>query len=109
VLVESYGGEERLDVVGTGLATIALLAPLVLSFVGAADEGAASGISNAIRELGVVLGVAVLAAVFAANGSYLSGHAFVTGLVPALWVGVAIVTGAFVTSLFLPERAAPQV
>ncbi len=87
----------------------ALLAPLVLSFVGAADEGAASGISNAIRELGVVFGVAVLAAVFAANGSYLSGHAFVTGLVPALWVGVAIVTGAFVTSLFLPERAAPQV
>ena len=81
----------------------------MLSFVGAADEGAASGISNAIRELGVVFGVAVLAAVFAANGSYLSGHAFVTGLVPALWVGVAIVTGAFVTSLFLPERAAPQV
>ena len=85
----------------------ALLAPLVLSFVGAADEGAASGISNAIRELGVVLGVAVLAAVFAANGSYLSGHAFVTGLVPALWVGVAIVTAAFVASLFLPEQSAP--
>lgn len=90
---------------GVGMGVFfALLAPLVLSFVRAEDEGAASGINNAIRELGVVLGVAVLAAVFAANGSYATGHAFVADLVPALWAGVAVVTGAFVIPLFVPAR-----
>jgi EmrB/QacA subfamily drug resistance transporter len=80
----------------------ALLAPLALSYTASAEEGTASGINNAMRELGVVLGVAVLAAVFAANGSYASGHAFVAGLTPALWSGAAIVTGAFVLSFFVP-------
>jgi EmrB/QacA subfamily drug resistance transporter len=83
----------------------ALLAPLALSYTASAEEGTASGINNAMRELGVVLGVAVLAAVFAANGSYATGRAFVAGLTPALWSGAAIVTGAFVLSFFVP---APQ-
>jgi hypothetical protein len=41
-----------------------------------------------------VFGVAVLASVFSSHGSYASGHAFVSGIVPALWVGVAVL-GAF--------------
>ena len=44
------------------------------------EAGQASGANNAIRELGGVLGVAVLAAVFSATGGYESGEAFVDGL-----------------------------
>lgn len=88
---------------GTGMGIFfALLAPLALGYSGPADEGTASGINNAMRELGVVLGVAVLAAVFGANGSYATGHAFVAGLTPAMWTGAAIVAGAFMLSFFVP-------
>jgi len=45
--------------------------------------GQASGATNAIRELGGVIGVAVLASVFSANGSYASPQAFSdTGIAP---------------------------
>ena len=44
------------------------------------EAGQASGANNAIRELGGVLGVAVLAAVFSSAGGYESGEAFVDGL-----------------------------
>lgn len=39
-----------------------------------AEEGQASGANNAIRELGGVFGVAVLAAVFSQSGGYESGR-----------------------------------
>ena len=55
------------------------------------EEGQASGANNTIREIGGVFGVAVLATVFSSAGSYLSPTAFVDGLVPAVWVGAAIV------------------
>ena len=37
------------------------------------------------------MGVAVLASVFASAGSYASPSEYVDGLVPAVWVGAAIV------------------
>jgi glycerol-3-phosphate acyltransferase PlsY len=40
----------------------------VLAAVRSRDAGKASGATNAIREVGAVLGVAVLASVFAATG-----------------------------------------
>ena len=48
------------------------IANVVLSAVPREDEGKASGANNTIRELGGVFGVAVLAAIFSANGSYAS-------------------------------------
>ena len=48
-------------------------------------EGQASGANNAIRELGGVFGVAVLAAVFAGKGGYGSGQQFVDGMNPAVY------------------------
>jgi hypothetical protein len=51
----------------------------------------ASGANNAIRELGGVFGVAVLGAVFAANGGYGSGQQFVDGMNPAVMIGAALV------------------
>ena len=46
------------------------IANVVLSAVYPDQEGKASGANNAIREVGGVFGVAVLASIFSANGSY---------------------------------------
>ena len=55
--------------IGMGL-FFAPIANVVLSAVRPEEEGKASGANNAIREIGGVFGVAVLASIFAANGSY---------------------------------------
>jgi EmrB/QacA subfamily drug resistance transporter len=65
-------------------------ASAVLAAVRPDQAGQASGATNTIREVGGVFGVAVLASVFSSHGSYASGHAFISGLVPALWVGVSV-------------------
>ena len=62
----------------------------ILTSVRVDQAGQASGATNAIREVGGVFGVAVLATVFTGAGAYTSPQAFVDGLVPALWVGVAV-------------------
>jgi EmrB/QacA subfamily drug resistance transporter len=76
--------------VGMGL-FFAPIANVVLSSVRPEEEGKASGANNAIRELGGVFGVAVLASVFSANGSYQTGQAFVAGMTPALQLGAIVV------------------
>ena len=70
----------------------------------AEEAGQASGATNAIRELGGVLGVAVLAAVFSSAGGYQSGEAFVEGLRPALWVGAAVLAAGAGAALLVPGR-----
>ena len=91
-------------VAGVGMSLFfAPVANVVLSSVRRDQEGIASGASNAIRELGGVLGIAVLGAVFSAHGSYASGAAFVSGLAPAVWVGGAAVAAAAATALLLPR------
>jgi hypothetical protein len=52
----------------------------VLASVRSHEAGQASGAMNAIRELGGVLVVAVLATVFSAHGGYGSSQLFVRGL-----------------------------
>ena len=79
------------------------IANVVLSAVRRDEEGKASGANNAIREVGGVFGVAVLAAVFTANGSYFNPQAYVDGLVPAVWVGAAVVAVAAVVGAVHPE------
>jgi hypothetical protein len=79
-------------------------ANLVLSAVHKDEEGRASGANNTIREIGGVFGVAVLASVFSANGSYATPQAFVDGMVPAVWVGAAAVALAAVVALAVPGR-----
>ncbi|MGH3028905.1 MAG: DHA2 family efflux MFS transporter permease subunit, partial [Gaiellaceae bacterium] len=79
-------------IAGIGMALFfAPVANVVLSAVSPREEGQASGANNAIRELGGVFGVAVLASVFTSRGGYESGQAFVDGLVPAIWVGAVVV------------------
>jgi hypothetical protein len=77
----------------------------VLSSVRAQQAGQASGANNAIREIGGVLGVAVLASIFTGAGSYASPQAFVDGLVPALWVGVSVLAAGALIVLAFPFGA----
>ncbi len=74
--------------VGMGL-FFAPIANVVLSAVRPEQEGKASGATNTIREVGGVFGVAVLAAVFTANGSYNDPTAYVAGLQPAIALGAS--------------------
>jgi EmrB/QacA subfamily drug resistance transporter len=89
--------------VGMGL-FFAPVANLVLSSVRPEEEGQASGANNAIRELGGVFGVAVLASIFAHYGGYGTGDSFVAGLTPAIWVGAVVVGLAAVAALLIPRR-----
>jgi EmrB/QacA subfamily drug resistance transporter len=85
---------------GVGMAMyFAPVANVVLSSVRPEEEGQASGANNAIRELGGVFGVAVLASIFAHYGGYGSGQSYVDGLVPAIYVGAAFVAVGAVAAL----------
>ncbi|HZO79419.1 MAG TPA: MFS transporter [Solirubrobacteraceae bacterium] len=88
---------------GTGMSLVfAPAANAVLSSVKAHQAGQASGATNAIRELGGVLGIAVLATVFTSHGGYASPEAFVAGLQPALWVGVGVLGAGALLAAALP-------
>ena len=89
--------------IGMGL-FFAPVANLVLSSVRRENEGKASGANNAIRELGGVLGVAVLASIFAHSGGYTSSHAFVAGVVPAITVGSIVVAVGALAAALIPGR-----
>jgi EmrB/QacA subfamily drug resistance transporter len=92
--------------IGMGM-FFAPVANVVLSAVRQIEEGKASGANNAIREVGGVLGVAVLASIFARYGGYESPATFNDGLVPALWVGAAVVALGAVSALFVPRKTRP--
>jgi EmrB/QacA subfamily drug resistance transporter len=93
---------------GIGIALfLAPVANVVLSSVRREEEGKASGTNNAIRELGGVFGVAVLASVFANYGGYETPASFVDGLVPAVWVGAAVVAAGAAAALVIPRRRRP--
>jgi EmrB/QacA subfamily drug resistance transporter len=90
---------------GAGMALFfAPVANVVLSSVKPEHEGKASGANNAIRELGGVFGVAVLAAVFSRVGGYQSGVAFAHGTTTAVWVGASVVLLGAVAAGFIRRR-----
>ncbi len=90
--------------VGMGL-QFAPMTTLVLNSVPPDSYGVASGTSNTVREVGVAVGIAVLASVFAANGDYASPGGFVAGVLPAVWVGAGVVAVGGLLALLLPKRA----
>src|SRR5581483_9952543 len=97
---------------GVGMALFfAPVANVVLSSVRPEHEGKASGANNAIRELGGVFGVAVLAAVFSRVGGYADAASFTHGMQVAVYIGGALVAaGALAASLIKPRTlAAPEV
>lgn len=105
--------------VGTGLHAVALrfgalalvqplLVNVVLSAVRPTEEGQAAGANNAIREIGGVFGVAVLASVFARIGGYQNGHTFVDGMKPAIMVGAGVVALGAAAAFAIPTRRAAR-
>jgi EmrB/QacA subfamily drug resistance transporter len=90
---------------GLGMALFFVpVATVALGSVPVESQGMASGTNNAIRELGGVVGVAVLSVVFAHSGGYATAQTFVDGLGPAMVVGaVAVLIGAAI-ALLIPNR-----
>jgi EmrB/QacA subfamily drug resistance transporter len=96
-------------ITGVGMALVFPTAPeAVLAAVRPTEAGKASGATNAIREIGAVLGVAVLASVFAANGGYESPQAFADGLVSALPIAAVVLAAGAVLALLTPGRGSVQ-
>jgi EmrB/QacA subfamily drug resistance transporter len=90
---------------GTGMALVfAPAANAVLGSVRPEEAGKASGATNAIREVGGVLGVAVLASVFSGNGSYASPATFTSGVTAALPVAAVVLALGAVVALFVPGK-----
>ena len=105
---------------GVGYGT--LVAPLIVAGVGISmcfptvanavtgsvppgDVGVAAGTNNALNALGGVFGVAILAAVFAAHGSYASRATFIQGFRPAEWTAAAVAAAGVVAAVLAPPKA----
>jgi EmrB/QacA subfamily drug resistance transporter len=89
---------------GVGMALFfAPVANLVLASVRPQERGIASGATNAIRELGGVFGVAILAAVFSRAGGYVSGDSFVDGMTVALYIGAGVVAAGALAAFLIPR------
>jgi EmrB/QacA subfamily drug resistance transporter len=90
---------------GVGMALFFVpVANVVMGSVQVDDQGVASGANNAIRELGGVLGIAVLATIFASHGGYSSVHTMTVGVRAAAYVGVAILAAGALATLIIPSR-----
>jgi len=90
---------------GVGMSLFfAPVANVILGSVRPEHEGKASGANNAIRELGGVFGVAVLAAIFARVGGYQSGAAFTHGMQIAVYAGGALVAVGAVAAALANRR-----
>jgi EmrB/QacA subfamily drug resistance transporter len=99
-----------LTVAGIGISMcFPTVATAVMGSVPLRDAGIASGTNAMLRELGGVLGIAVLASVFARPGVYYSPQVFIDGFTSALWVGVGLSGVGVVAALLAPSRrrAAP--
>jgi hypothetical protein len=77
----------------------------VLASVRPSEAGQASGATNAIREVGGVMGVAVLAGIFSANGGYGTPQMFSDGVVAALPIGAAVLAVGALAALLVPGRS----
>jgi EmrB/QacA subfamily drug resistance transporter len=95
---------------GVGMAMFfAPVGNVVLGSVRRSEEGIASGANNALRELGGVLGIAVMGAIFAAGGGYGptrtldARHHFAAGVAPAVWTGAGVVAVAALAMWLVPK------
>jgi EmrB/QacA subfamily drug resistance transporter len=86
---------------GLGLA-IPAVTKAVVGSVPLGDIGKASGAFSTMRQLGGAFGVAILAAVFTAAGSYASPGAFSDGFAPALGAAAGLALAGGLAALALP-------
>jgi EmrB/QacA subfamily drug resistance transporter len=93
-------------VAGIGISFVfPTLANAAVGSVPLTDSGVAAGANNTMRESGGLFGVAVLAAVFTANGGYGSPAAFMHGMRFALLVAGIVALAGVVPALFGASRA----
>jgi MFS family permease len=91
-------------IAGAGLGFFfAPITQLTLKYAPGELEGIASGTSNALRQVGTVLGIAVLGSIFSATGGLDSPGQFTAGLTNALGVSAAILAVAALVVLLAPE------
>jgi MFS family permease len=92
-----------LIVAGVGISMgFPTVANMVTGSVPVEDAGVAAGTNSALRELGSVFGVAIIALVFAGNGGYASPESFIDGFRPAMAVAAAIALLAVVPAVLGP-------
>jgi MFS family permease len=91
--------------VGMGL-VFAPISTAVLANTAPADQAKATGTNSALREIGVALGIAVLAAIFTANGGLLEPAGYAASAQPAVLVGASALALAAVLALLLPAGRA---
>ncbi|MGC4893656.1 MFS transporter [Micromonospora sp. DT31] len=95
--------------IGMGL-TFAPNSATVLGSVRDDEHGKASGANSTLREVGGALGIAVLATVFQQSGGVVGPDpaagpdAFFDGLVPALYVGAAVVAAGALAGALIPRE-----
>jgi DHA2 family methylenomycin A resistance protein-like MFS transporter len=99
----------RLAIVGIGFAlTMSPLTGAAIAAVGPQEGGLASGVSSTTRQIGAVLGVAVLGAIV--RTQELGGASFEAGLNAAFVVaGVVTLASAVCTGLWLVKSKPPEV
>jgi EmrB/QacA subfamily drug resistance transporter len=78
-----------------------------LNAVPPADMGKASGVQNTLQRFGGVFGVAIVAAVFAANGTLGSPNTLITGFRPALAAAAFMSVAGALSALGVSARPAP--
>jgi hypothetical protein len=82
------------------------VANAVMGAVPLRQAGIASGANSALRELGGVVGITVVASVFARQGSYATPSSFIAGFAPAIWIAV-VLSGLGILAALLTGRARP--
>jgi EmrB/QacA subfamily drug resistance transporter len=92
-------------VTGAGFAlAVPAVTKSVVGSVAPGDIGKASGSFSTMRQLGGAFGVAILAAVFAANGAYASAAAFSHGFAPAMGAASGLALTGLIAGLILPGQ-----
>jgi EmrB/QacA subfamily drug resistance transporter len=100
-------GEMIAPLVVAGIGASMAIPPAASSVMGAVAQeeiGKAAGANSMLRELGGVLGIAILVAVFAGAGSYATPEAFSDGFAPAIAVSAALSLVGAIAALGLPGR-----
>jgi EmrB/QacA subfamily drug resistance transporter len=94
-----------LGVAGVGISLcFPTVSNAVVGSVPPAEMGIASGTNSALREIGGVLGIAILATIFAHPGNYTSAHTFIEHFKNAVWLGAAFSAIGMIAAAALPGR-----
>jgi len=97
-----------LGIAGVGISLcFPTVANAVVSSVPPSEIGIASGTNSALREIGGVFGVAILASVFGGASVYASTSVFVDHFTDALWVGAGLSAAGILAAATLPGRRHP--